>query len=50
MLLPGVGGAVELEPGTVDGLFWLAAPVGGGVVDPVGGFTEPVGGAAALGA
>lgn len=49
MLLPGVGGVVELDPGTVDGLFGLAVPVGGGVADPVGGFTEPVGGAAAPG-
>jgi hypothetical protein len=50
VLLPGVGGVVELEPGTVAGLFGLAAPVGGGVVEAVGGFTEPVGGAAVLGA
>ena len=54
MLVPGVAGLVEFEPGTLDGEFGVVAPVGGvtvpvgGVVAPVGGVTEPVGGVAVL--
>ncbi len=36
VLLPGVAGFVELEPGTLEG---DELPVGGGVVELVGGFT-----------
>jgi hypothetical protein len=38
VLLPGVAGFVEFDPGTVDGAV-------GGFVEPVCGFTEPVCGA-----
>ena len=47
VLLPGVAGLVEFEPGTVDEEPGVEVPVGGGVEVPVGGGVEvPVGGAA----
>ena len=57
VLLPGVAGLVEFEPGTVDeepGVALpaggVAVPVGGGVEVPVGGATDPVGEVAVPGA
>jgi hypothetical protein len=47
VLLPGVGGFGEFEPGTVEGVFGVVAFVGGftgavgGVVGPVGGVVVP---------
>lgn len=47
VLLPGVGGFGEFEPGTVEGVFGVVALVGGftgvvcGVVEPVGGVVVP---------
>lgn len=49
VLLPGVGGFGEFEPGTVEGVFGGVAPVGG-FTGAVGGFVAPVGGVAAPGA
>lgn len=40
---PGVGGFGEFEPGAVEGVFGVVAPVGG-FTGVVGGFVEPVGG------
>jgi hypothetical protein len=43
VLLPGVGGFGEFEPGTVEGVFGVVVPVGG-FVGAVGGVVAPVGG------